>query len=72
MIELSKEQKEKAIKEIQNYFLNERDEEVGTLQGMLLLDFFMDKIGTIVYNKGIEDAKFYMEAKLEDIYDIEK
>lgn len=72
MIELSKEQKDKAIVEIQNYFLNERDEEIGSLQGLLLLDFFMESIGSIVYNQGIEDAKAFMEDKLEDIYGLQK
>lgn len=72
MIELTKEQKDKAITEIQNYFLNERDEEIGTLQGMLLLDFFMEKVGSIVYNKAIEDAKSFMEDKLEDIYSLQQ
>lgn len=72
MIELTKEQKDKAISEIQNYFLNERDEEIGSLQGLLLLDFFMEKLGFIIYNKGIEDAKAFMEDKLEDIYTLQE
>lgn len=72
MIELSKEQKEKAITQIQNYFLNEREEEIGALQGILLLDFFMENIGSIVYNKGIEDAKGFIEDKLEDIYSLQQ
>lgn len=72
MIELSKEDKDKAILEIQNYFLNERDEEIGSLQGLLLLDFFLENIGTIVYNKALEDAKSYVEDKLQDIYSLEQ
>lgn len=72
MIELSKEDKDKAIKEIQDYFLNERDEEIGSLQGLLLLDFFLENIGTIVYNKALEDAKSYVEDKLQDIYSLEQ
>ena len=71
-MELSKEEKDLAIREIQDYFLNERDEEVGILQAMLLLDFFLEKLGRLVYNKGIEDAKSYMEDKLEDIYGLQK
>ena len=72
MIELTKEQKELAIREIQNYFLNERDEEVGNLQGLLLLDFFTEKIGHMIYNQAIEDSKSFMEDKLEDIYALQK
>lgn len=72
MIELSKEEKDKAILEIQNYFYNERDEEIGSLQGLLLLDFFLENIGNIVYNRALEDAKSYMEDKLQDIYSLEQ
>lgn len=41
-IELSKEKQEHMISMIKDYFRKERDEELGDLAAMLILDFFME------------------------------
>jgi uncharacterized protein (DUF2164 family) len=69
-IELAKEEQTYVLTQIKNYFSNERDEEIGDLQAMILLDFFMEVVGKTAYNKGVDDAKRYMDLKLEDIYEI--
>lgn len=67
-LEFTKDQKDKIISEIQNYFLSERDENIGELQASILMDFFVDLIGKASYNQGVEDVKRYMEEKLDDLY----
>lgn len=67
-IELTKEQKSHAIESIQKYFLNERDESIGMLQGQLILDFIIEKIGPSIYNQAINDMQKYLGEKVDDMY----
>ncbi len=56
-IELSPEQRRAAIAALQRYFEEERDETIGELAAMLLLDFLADEVGEIFYNRGVDDAQ---------------
>jgi len=69
---LEKEVNAKIIGDIQEYFLNERDEEIGNLSAELLLRFMIEKIGPVIYNQGIRDAHSLLSKKLEDLYGLEK
>jgi len=70
-IELSKEQKEKAIEAIISFFYNERNEEIGELAATLLLDFILEKLAPVIYNEGIKDAIKFMQESVEDMYGLE-
>ena len=70
--DISKEKREKMIASIQDYFLNERQEELGNLEAGFILDFFIKDIAPAFYNQGIQDAHQYLSEKLEDIFEIEK
>lgn len=65
---VTKEEKKNLIEEIKVYFANEREENIGDLQGELILDFILDKIAPSIYNQGINDMKNYMEEKIDDMY----
>ncbi|MDR7856772.1 DUF2164 domain-containing protein [Tissierella sp.] len=67
-INFSKEIKEEMRNHIINYFLNERDEELGDLSSQLLLDFFIEELAPYVYNQGIEDAYICIKDKVEDLF----
>lgn len=70
---LIKDDKKKAmIRAIKKYFAEERKEELGDLAALLILDFFMDKLGPEIYNQGLQDAHAYMSEKLEDLYGLSK
>ena len=60
------------ISEIQTYFLNEREEELGELATNLLLDFFIEKLGPELYNQGVYDSYRYMSTQVEDLLGIQK
>lgn len=71
-ITLSKERKNKAIEAIKLYFLKERDEDLGDLAAILILDFMIEAIGPSIYNQGLHDAIAFYQEKAEDIYGLEK
>ena len=69
---LTKEVKEHIVLDIQKYFIDERDEEIGNLSAELLLQFMIEKVGPAIYNQGIRDAHSLVSKKLEDLYGLEK
>lgn len=69
---LAKELKEQLVIDIQQYFLDERDEEIGNLSAELLLQFMIEKVGPAIYNQGIRDAHALVSKKIEDLYGLEK
>lgn len=52
---------------LQGYFRDERDEEIGSLQALFLLDFVLKEIGPSVYNQAIRDAQAHLHAVLADL-----
>ena len=76
LIEFSKEEKLSIIKQIQDYFEDELEQEIGQFDTEFLLDFFSEKIGVYYYNKGLFDAQAILKSKVDDIsdaiYEIEK
>ena len=70
-LKLQKEQRDMLIANIRNYFLEERDEEIGDLSATLVLDFFITQLGPTLYNRGVNDAKALLTEKLEDLHGLE-
>lgn len=69
---LSKEKRDHMISEIKQYFLNERDEDLGELAAGLILDFFLDKLAPEIYNQGVFDSYKFMGDRIEDLLGIQK
>ena len=63
--------KEKIIYELQSYFSNERDEDLGNIGAELLIDFILKEVGPMIYNQALIDVHELMEEKLDDIYLLE-
>ena len=70
-IKLEKEKKEEMIQRIQNYFLNEREEELGNLAATLFLNFVVEELAPEFYNQGVQDAYRYMTERCEDMLSIQ-
>ncbi len=70
-IKLTKEKKEEMIQRIQNYFLNERGEEIGNLAATLFLNFVVEELAPEFYNQGVQDAYRYMTERCEDMLSIQ-
>jgi len=66
-IKIEKEKKQKLVKEIQAYFIDNYEEEIGELKAELLIDFLIEKVGKEVYNQALYDSKYWFKKKLEDL-----
>ena len=66
-IRLSAEQKKAMTAAIKCFFLNEREEEIGDLAAMLLLDFVTKELTPVFYNQGVADATRYITERVEDM-----
>jgi len=67
LMELSKRTREDAIASIQRYFEENFPEPVGDLPAGLLLDFFIDEVGPVIYNRAIADAQTRMQLRVSDM-----
>lgn len=70
--ELDREKRKELIEEIKEYFLEERDEELGDLAAGLILDFFLERLLPPLYNQGIIDAHGYMSERMDDLFSLLK
>ena len=71
-IKINKETREDMISSIKNYFLNEREEDLGDLSSALILDFIIEELAPEFYNQGVQDSYRYMGDKIEDILALQK
>ncbi|PJI07161.1 MULTISPECIES: DUF2164 domain-containing protein [Clostridium] len=71
-IDLNKDKRKDMIELIKDYFLNERDEELGDLASSLILDFIIEKLAPEFYNQGVYDSYKYMNEKIDDLLEIQK
>jgi len=67
MLELSKEQRKEAIQSIQAYFDRNMPEPLGDLGAGLLLDFFVEDLGPLLYNKAVADAQTRIQAGIAEL-----
>ena len=64
---LDDKQRKEAIDTIISFFRNERGEEIGILAAENVLDMFLQDIGTKIYNKAIDDVKYFLKNRNEEI-----
>jgi uncharacterized protein (DUF2164 family) len=69
---LSDEEIELAKKEIIHYFEKERAERIGLIAAENILNFFLENIGSMLYNKGVKDARKAVEYRSQELnYDLD-
>lgn len=66
-IEFPKEIRKQAIASIQRYFEENLPEPIGDLPAGLLLNFFLEEIGPVIYNHAITDAQTRMQQRVADL-----
>ena len=69
-IDISKEQRARAIASIERWFAENRDEKIGNIAAGALLGFFLDEIGPLVYNAAVQEAQQRLMERVSEI-DIE-
>jgi uncharacterized protein (DUF2164 family) len=67
VMELPKRTRDDAIASIKRYFEENLPEPIGDLPAGLLLDFFMEEVGPVIYNRAIGDAQTRMQLRVSDM-----
>jgi uncharacterized protein (DUF2164 family) len=67
IVEFPKQARAEAVNSIKKYFEENMPEPIGDLAAGLLLDFFVEDIGPVIYNRGVADAQARMERYLSDL-----
>jgi uncharacterized protein (DUF2164 family) len=66
-VELTKQARATAITSLQRYFEENMPEPIGNLAAGLLLDFFMEEVGPVIYNQAIADGQVRMQQRVADL-----
>ena len=66
-IELDAQRRQRLVERVQGFFLEEFDEEVSPFRAEQLLDFFLERLGPQAYNQGVQDARVFLQRKLDDL-----
>lgn len=67
MLQLEPEERQRMIKEIQGFFREERDEELGLVAAEVILDFFLEGLGKVAYNKGLDESRKWFSRVMSDM-----
>ncbi|APR66623.1 hypothetical protein CN03_06545 [Thalassolituus oleivorans] len=66
-IKLSKEEKDRVIHKVKNYFEAEFHQDIGGFEAEFLIDFFAKEIGAYFYNQGLSDAQTLFSEKADEL-----
>ncbi len=66
-VELSEERRSELVLRFQGFFLEQFEEELSEFRAERLLDFVLEALGPQVYNQAVQDARGFMQRKLEDL-----
>jgi uncharacterized protein (DUF2164 family) len=66
-IELPVESRADAIASIKRYFEENMAEPIGDMPAGHLLDYFIEEIGSVIYNRGVADAQARIQLRVEDL-----
>ncbi len=73
---LTKEEKNQMTMAIQRYFAEEREEEMGELAAINILEFITKNLGSYYYNQGVRDSRSIAVQRSqlleEDLFALEK
>jgi uncharacterized protein (DUF2164 family) len=66
-IEISKDARKDAIESIRQYFQENMDDAIGNLAADALLDYFLEELGPLVYNKAVADVQDRLQARIMEV-----
>jgi len=66
-IEIPKQVRAAAIASLQRYFEENMAEPIGDLPAGLLLNYFIEEVGPVIYNQAIADAQARMQQRVSDL-----
>ena len=66
-IELSKEDRQQAIRSIERYFEHNMEEKIGNVAAGALLGFFLEEIGPSIYNKAVAEVQDKLQTRIMEL-----
>lgn len=66
-MELEKPVQAQAVASIRKYFEENLGEPIGELAAGLLLNFFLEEIGPVIYNRAISEAQERVQLRVSDL-----
>lgn len=64
---LSDERRKELVERLVAFHAEEFDETLSAFRAEALLDFVLEAVGPAVYNQAVQDARAFMQAKLDDL-----
>ena len=68
-ITFSREETKALVGEIQDYFREELDQDIGAIPAELLMQFFSERMGAYFYNRGLYDAQALVRKQVDSLSD---
>ncbi len=69
MINISRKNRDKITQDIQEWFRENLDQEIGNLDSEFLLDYFTENLGGFYYNQALADVHSLIADKTESLAD---
>lgn len=66
-ISLTDQEKKWISDEIKAFYLDERGEDIGIIEQQQLMDLFVEKLGPVIYDKGLDDAIKWYRRQMENL-----
>ena len=66
-VKLDDERRAVLVSRLQDFYLQEFDEDLSAFRAEQVLDFFLNALGPQVYNQVVQDARGFMLRVLDDI-----
>ena len=68
-IKFDRDETKAIVGEIQDYFRDELDQDIGAIPAEMLMMFFADKMGAYYYNRGLYDAQAALKERMDSLHD---
>ena len=66
-IEITQEARQSAIDSLQRYFAQHLDDEIGNLAASALLNFFIEEVGPLIYNRAVSDVQSRLQERVLEV-----
>lgn len=67
VLQLSDERREQLKRSLVGFYLEEFDEDLSPFRASQLLDFVLESVAPHVYNQAVQDARAFMQRKLDEL-----
>lgn len=66
-LELDKDLRDQAIRSIERYFEANMEERIGNIAAGALLNFFIEEIGPVFYNRAVADVQERLQTRIAEL-----